>query len=618
MRRLQLLIALVAALVAGAGAGSFKGGSYGQASFDVAGATYQAGGVATVDTVRIWSRVTAFPNIAGAVTAGHIVPRDTIGAVINQGNAGQSVRWGYVRKDAPTTVYYDAGGGDYFIATSYAHGEDDFTWNGATRLCFVWFSTSGLTNGDKIEKAEIAFNTYSWGGFTINAGAYVAARLDTISQDYRMLNGTVGDYGSGDVARFDMSWDEIDATGNALWIPDLDDRQDFHDFGPRSNTVIGPSVVAAKTSLSLDVTDAVQQASDNGTLGRGLIFVIYGTSTISAMPSFGAGVLAANMGAGANGCKGAPTFTATATSRRGARVWNGAARVPIAVIFDDQYPVQSSYFTAMEAGGKQFDIAAFRTAMTNYSWVDSLYTLKPNLFGLVHHSRTHASLGTLTAAQIHPELARGWLLDEFTGFTAADTLGVVDSAWPAGGSTPNTGVLAASMMIDYGYRSARGYGTGWTATNLGLEYETWPSWSGWFNAYNYRAIGISNLTGAASMADKIGDYVDLAYTAHAKSALVFYGHRNTTAPADGITPAKLTEMIGIADALNSCEILTLEEIMDLRMVGATFGTPQAASYGARLVATTDSVTIRKTAAVMDSLYRADADPNLLEMWIAPK
>lgn len=618
----RIIVLALALLAASAASAQWVGGGYSGGGYADRGDSYLAVVPSPVATVHIWSRVTAFPNF-GAKQAGYITASDTIGATINSGNAGEAVRWGWVKKDTPNTVYYDPGAGDYYFTAAAGVPEDDYTWNASSPLSFVWVSANGLKAGTKVESAFLLFNTYSWGGFTVGAGGYVAARLDTISGDYRMLNGTVADYGSADVARFDISWNEVDATGNVAWSPTLDSRTDRHDFGPRSDSVIGPGTYAAKTAMRLNVTDAVQQVVDNAVadpslLSRGFIFVIYGNNGVLVNPVFGAGVLAGNLGQGANGSKGCPGFIATTTSRRGPRAWGGVTPVPMAVILDDQYPVQSSYFTAMEAGTKQFDIAAFRNGVNNYTWVDSLYALKGNLFGLIHHSRTHPSLGGLTADQLKPELSRKWFTEELIGFADADTLGILDTAWPGGGSVPAKSALAMSGMVDFGYRASRGYGGGWVLTDVGAEYETWPSWDGYFNAYNVRAAVISVLMNAADMADEIGDYVDLAYTDYAKSALIFYGHRNTASPADGITPAKLASAITITDALNSTQILPYETIIGLRLSGASFVRPQVASAGARNVATVDSVTIRKTAAILDSLYVADSDQNLLQMWIGPK
>lgn len=611
--------AVVLAVAFGAGqfddedaVGSYRGGYY-----RTAGASFASAGNNEVVTRRVWSRVTNFPNF-GAMTAGYITATDTVGATINSGNAGEAVRWGFVSKATPTVVNYDAGSGDYYISTTAGVGEDDYTWNPTTLLGFIWVSANGLENGDKIKSAFLLFNTYSWGGFTVNAGGYYAARLDTISNDYKILNGTVGDYGSGDVARFDATWNECDATGNVNWSPTLDSRTDRHDFGPMSDTVIGPGTYAAKTALRLDVTDAVQQASDNGTLGRGLLFVLYGNAGVLTSPAIGAGVLASNVGRGANGSKGCPGFIATAESRRGPRPWAGITPVPVAAIYDDQYPVQSSYFTAMESGGMRFDAAVFRDGVNNYSWVDSVYSLKGSLFGLIHHSRTHPSLGGLTADQLAPQLSRKWFPEEFTGFAAADTVDILDTAWPGGGSSPAKSVLAISEMVNFGYRSARGYGGVWDEPSKGAEYETRLSWDGWFNAYNVRAAGLSSVMNAADMADEIGDLVDEAYTNYGRSALILYGHRNTSSPADGITPARLAQMIAITNASNACQILPYSEIVGMRLSGAPFVSPQVASASARLSGMADSVAIRKAAAIQDSIYRADADPNLLEVWIGPK
>jgi hypothetical protein len=616
MRRIIILgAALLACGVAVAQYVGYEAGYTGTSR----GGAYEAGSAAEVDTLRILVRDSALPNTA-AVTAGY-VKADATYDVITQGSRGQAVRWGHVRKNTPTTVYYDTSAPyqSYYVSFAEARNEDDYTWQADAYLGFIAINTSGMVPGQKVEQFDLIMNVAAFETFIIPAGEYFACRLDTVAADQAMVLSSITGYAADtDTARMDISWDEVDATRNTLWNPDLDLRTDRHDFGPRSNNVIGPGSYTAGTSLKLDMRDAVQQASDRGEVGPGkwLIFVPYGSSGLIDPAFFAAGDYAAWTGSTTG--RGCPVAVIRTTSRRGPRTWDGVTPVPMAVILDDQYPVQSSYFTALEAGGKQFDIAVFRNGVNSYTWVDSLYVLKGNLFGLVHHSRTHPSLGGLTADQLKPELSRKWFPEEFTGFVAVDTLGIVDTAWPGGGSVPSKSALAMSEMVEFDYRSSRGYGGGWVATDVGAEYESWLSWSGYTNVYNVRAVNLSNLMNAADMADEIGDYVDLAYTDYAKSALIFYGHRNTTNPADGITPAKLTSAITITDALNSTQILPYEDIIGMRLNGADFVRPQTASAGARNVATVDSVTIRKTAAVLDSLYAADSDPNLLQMWVGPK
>jgi hypothetical protein len=583
----------------------------------------RSGGGAPADTIRIVSRDRLFPNTA-ARAAGYVTAADTVGAIINQGSAGQAVRWGHVNKGAPTTVYYDASSPyqNYYISCAIARPEDDTAWQATAALGFIWVSANGLTNGDKIESAYLMFNVAAFESFIVAADCYVAARLDTNSADYAMVASSIVGYGADtDTARMDISWDEVDATANTAWVPDLDDRTDRHDFGPRSDTVIGPGTYAAATCLRLNVTDAVQQVSDNGTLGRGMLFVIYGAPFAQTdIALFAAGDYGPYVGAGQ--AKGCPTFIATATSRRGPREWGGVARAPLVFTFDDQYPVQSGYFSALEALGKTFDVAVYRNAVNVFTWVDSLYTLKPDPFYLIHHSYRHPSVGGLTGAALDSQLTRAWMPVEFTGFTAADTLGVVDWAWPGGGAAPVKSLAAASRCVDFGYRSARGFNAGWLLGQPGFEYETYLGWGNWANPYAIKATGAPALFGVgaanseAQLAEELGDLIDLHYTDYGKAPIIIYGHKYDAAPADYISPAALTYLTNLAATLNSTEVMSYSDVLSLRLNGAVHKTPAQVVAGRGVSA--DSNAIQTFAAHMDSAYTADSDANYLQMWIGPK
>jgi len=623
MRRIAALavIAFGAIAVMGSGGGSYQGGSYGSR-----GASYQSGGVAKVDTVRVLSRDSVFPNTA-AMAAGYFTTADT-SDVVNQGGGGQAVKWGYTSNNASRvdSVWYRADKRDYLLITT-GLAEDDHSLGTTSYHAYVWFSSNGLEPGMKIESASVIFNLAYGGGVTIPAGGFIAARLDTISTDYRITGSNASVYqGAGaDTARFDCSFNHVNKTATEAWDPLISARLDRHDWGPRSDSIVGPGEYLAGASFKLDVTDAVQQACDNAVadptiLTRGLLFTIYNSAGLGNY-YIAAGSDPAFVRLG-GGC---PAFIATATTRRGARPWNGE-RVPIAFTFDDQADVQIGYYNAMAAAGKSFDWAIYDAALSNGS-IDSLYALRADSIYVIHHSKTHTSLGTLTGDEIDPELARGWLMTDLTGVTAADTLGVIDWSWPAGVATPYKSIEVASRLIDYGYRSARGFGAGWDALSVAQEYETYLSWSGWVNRYNIRATNAALLfetvggTGGAAnttaqITEELGDLIDKHYTDYGRAAMIIYGHRYDTSPTDFISRAGLTHVINTAAALNSCEVMSYAEILNRRFSGATVKTPAQVEAGRGVGA--DSNAIQTLAAHQDSAYTADEDANYLQMWIGPK
>lgn len=625
MKRIIVLAALLAASAAFA---QWVGGGYRDTGYGSRGASYQAGGVEQVDTVRVLSRDSVFPNTA-AMAAGYFTTADT-SDVVNQGNGGQAVKWGYTSSTASRvdSVWYRADKRDYLLITT-GLAEDDHSLGTTSYHAYVWFSANGLEPGMKVESASVIFNLAYGGAATIADGGFMAARLDTISTDYRITGSNVSVYqGAGaDTARFNFSFNHVNKTATEAWSPLISARLDRHDWGPRSGDLVGPGTYAAGTSFKLDVTDAVQQACDNAmtdptVLTRGLLFTIYNSAGLGNY-YIAAGSDPTWVGA-VNG-KGCPVFMATATTRRGAKPWSGV-RVPIAFTFDDQYDVQIGYYNAMAAAGKTFDWAIYDAALSNAS-IDSLYALRADSIYVIHHSKTHPAMGTLTGDEIDPELARMWLMADLTGVTAADTLGVIDWAWPAGAGDPDKSIEVASRLIDYGYRSARGFGSGWDALSLAHEYETYLSWSGWVNRYNIRASNaallfetVGGTGGAANTTDQIteelGDLIDLHYTNYGRAALILYGHKYDAAPADFISRAGLTHVINTAATLNSCEVMSYAEILNRRLGGAIVKTPAQVAAGRGVGA--DSNAVQNFAAHQDSAYAADEDAGYLQMWIGPK
>lgn len=580
-----------------------------------------------VDTVRIVTQTTTLRNTAARV-AGYITARDTVGAVNNSADNGGTVRWGWMQRSNSSTAPGDSNQVQYITPNYYfsargGTGEDDAGLDNPGIVGLVWVSANGLPNGSKINKAQLIVNLSAFGGTTIGAGQYLAARLDTVSTDYRILNNHLN-------GRFRASWTKVDSIGGLAWNPTLSSRRDRHDFGPRSDNIIGPGTYGDGAALRFLVTDAVQQASDNGTLGRGLLFMIYGSSGVGTVTLCG-GTNTTYCGPGANNGKGLPIFTAISSSRRGEREWGGV-RVPIALTFDDQYDVQVGYFTAMEAGTKTFDAAIYNNAMAAHTWVDSLHTLKPTWMNFIHHTKTHPSMGNLTGEAIDPELTRKWMMTTLTGYTAADTAGILDWAWPGGGASPVKSLEVMSRLYDFGYRSGRGFGAGWLAAQAGAEYETYLGWSNWVNKYQIKATGATSLFGSgaaftdAQMDEELGDLIDQHYTDYGKAAIIIYGHRYDSAPADYISPAGISHLIAKTNALNSAKVMSYKWILDRRFAGVS---PVAADRIAEWVSagnytdvgrgvSVDSNAIQKYAAHQDSAYEASSNANLLKMWIAPK
>lgn len=565
------------------------------------------GGDARVDTFRILSRDKQYPPTA-QVTAGNISSDLSTYTTVNSDGKGGGVRWGYVQKSQPDVAFYSVTNVDYVVAGQGGTGEDNYlAWNAGQYMGFIWVSANGLTNGQKIESAYLMFSPD--GTLTVASGEYVVARLDTNSSDYRMLATTTSAPGiaNADTARFYMSWNHVNKHTSEAWTPPLDSRLDRHDFGPRSNSVIGPGtyrVANGNHALKLDVTDAVQQASDNGELGRGLLFMIYASSLHSTV------AIAAGNYTWVTGNGGCPSFVATATTRRGQKPWGGT-HVPFVMTFDDSWPAHAGYYTAMTAAGHRFSTAIYRTRFeaTNY---DSLTA--PNLanIDIMHHGKTHIGWGSVTGAALNTEIELDGMYSTAYWSVKPDTNAIIHAAWP-GGSAQYYGLEAVSKLVGYGFTSARAFNIKTTATSpIGLISP--PSWTQPMNLYAVGSVFASAifLNGAAAgdslyVKEKLEDYIDLMYTDYNKSALVVYAHKTS----DGVTQENLGFALRAAQRMNSTEPMSYTEMIARRM--APFMDPAT-------ITTANGYTAdqQTTAARYDSLRTANGDDKMLSVWISPK
>lgn len=642
-RMLRLWLALLALGALCAMCGADRGGywpSYGgRGGYGVArGTSYHAGGVAGVDTIRVMSRHSTYPN-TGAIAADYFNAADTTG-VLNSAADGTTVMWGWVRENQATTVQASASANsDYenWIRQFGNSTEDnrDVTGDVNERYFFLWFSANGFKRGQKVESAYVVFNA-PLGGATLGANTYFAARLDTIAKDYRIIanNTANGTHGSNnDVGRFDASWTHLDAENSLTWDPVLNARDDYHDFGPRSGNQIAPGTYAGGHPFRLDVTDAVQQRLDDprADLTKGFLFVMYG----SAASAVSIAITAGNQVASVTGAKGNPLFYATVTTKRGAKPW-GMNGVPVCMTFDGNYPSQVPLYRALKDSGLVFDAAVvgynFDVSAPVYDWPDSLLALHPGTVNILNHSKTTASLGSLTGAAIDPEIARTWIDTEFA-LSNYDTTSVVDWVWIGGVGTPYRSMETASRLMDFNYRTSRSAGFDWLAGQTAMHHDTRLAWHGYVNRYLIHSLKLENVfeTSSAEASDaevleRLTDLIDNYYTRYGRAALVMHGHTYDQGNSDYLSEAGMRKLIGLTRRLNSCEIMGYDEAIDRRMAGATFLAPgsmmewvSAGSYTQVMRGIgADSNQIQAMAAQQDSVYEAGSDPNVLEMWLAPK
>lgn len=565
------------------------------------------------DTTRVVSRDRLFPNTA-ALTAGYITASDTVGAVINQGSAGQAVRWGWVRKSTPTTVNIDTSSPyqSYYTAFAGAKGEDDYTWQSDAYLGFIAINTHGMKPGQKVNRARLVFNVAAFESFVVPAGEYFTARLDTVAADQAMVLSSITGYAADtDTARMDITWNKVDATRNISWNPPLDQRLDRHDFGPRADNVIGPGTYAAGTSLYLDFIDALQQASDKGMVGPGkwVILVLYGSLGQTDLPAFASGDYAPWVSTG----KGCPAFVATFSSYRGPRVWDGDD-CPVVYTWDDCWDDHIGYYAAMEAAGERFTTAIYSNAFRANADYDALMSTHLANVDILHHGKTHVGWGSVTGAALNTELELGDAYSTRYWTVAPDTSRIVHAAWP-GGTPQFYGLEAISKMVGYGYESCRAFNIKTTSTPpIGLISPL--AWSQPANLYAVGAVFAQNIfLNGGSPADstyiheKLTDYVDLMYTDYGKAPLVIYAHK----ASDGVTNANLAKALEITEKLNCTKPMSYAEVIALRKSGVGFMNPA-------LITTANGYTAdqQTTAARYDSLRTANSDDKMMRVWVKAK
>jgi hypothetical protein len=650
-RRVLVVALLAATTIVVCGANSYQPLSWSRESYRVHGVSYPAGGAAKVDTFRIWSRVTSFPN-KGAIAAGYIDSAKC--TTINSSDTGAAVRYGYISSNGAagdTNTLVGLPGNLQFKmyskgtikgASTDIFQEDDFNWNGSQYLSFIWVSANGLHNGEKIESAFLMWNAPLDGTNTLSLSTYFTVRLDTISADYRAIDGvSVGrETGYTDPNWLDMSWSFCDIGDGERWAPALNLRHDWHDFGPRARQEhsgaygeYSPADRAAGTVFRFDVTDAVQQASDNGTLGRGLLFVIAGYGQPYPSGASDVMVCAGNHPAVGTAGKGCPTFTATATSRRGEPAWRGA-RVPIVLTFDDSKADHTLYMPIVRAAGLHFTGA--HTANYFTAREDSLYAANVGYVDIIHHSKTHVSTGSLSGANLNAELAREVTYDVPPWSVRPDTSAIRSYAYPGDSAKPKYSLNALTTMMAYGFTSARCLWREAATSSIGII--AYPAWRRPANMMAMASDGPESLmcqpgvtpkaalTTTAAVREALYDAVDVAYTLD-QSPITLYIHDRA---ADAVTPTVLQYLVNEVQASNCARLVNYYDMIEMRTAGARWMDPAEitnAYANAHFFSTLYAQLVASGgftgAAKYDSLRSAAGTPqsvkdNLLHVWISGK
>ncbi len=535
---------------------------------------------------------------------------------VRRADDGTAVRWGCTRVSAPTVPFVTAQAGGQEANAGEANRPSHPVYS-----MFIAFNLADIPAGSRVENASVMINSGRFGGGIDLTTGYIAARLDTVAADYAMIATSTGDTIDGsDLCYLNTSYSQVDRDPPGVaWTPPLALRDDWHDFGISSVRYAPGYDVEDLGTVRLDVTDAVQQWVDRGNpFGGWAIFWIYrvGAGTTNETWMYG--------DAAVHNTKGSPTFTATVTSKRGQKAW-GRVHVPILLSVDDGHAIHAKYLDIVRAGGGIYsEVANYSAwhsaggALLNQAQRDSIWAANQAAF--VPHSRTHTGLGTFgTDNEIDYELTRDWLLldDVITGFDASDTLGLLDFAWPGGGSdAANYSFRGVSRLVENGYKSSRAAAqAGWSAaigarTTIGLDV-----YVNTMNLESYHAsaiFGSGTALSAAAMRDTVMDYIDDAWTTGGRSPASFYWHNN----AGGAEQGSYALVSALVDLINDSEgmgFMSLPQARAFRLAGQSYIAPAS-------ITEANGATLREatSAARYDSVYTADSDDNMLRVWVGPK
>lgn len=648
MRRYGIIAALACALVLFAGAHVPEVGvGSGVSTRAKVGRGMSAVGVgeAKVDTVRVRSRSALYPN-ASAIAAGYSASDSSYYDYDNKGDDGTTLKFGYVQRSLADSVLYSASGSGHSVVMipQGTIRELDFSSLYTTqRYSFVWVASTGLKPGMKVESAYLMINAY--GAINSAAGniSALTCRLDTVTADYAMVDySATGDgyFSSTEASRFAVSWNHLDGKAQSIaWSPSLEDRLDWHDFGPRAATTIAPASFSNAHCFRFDVTDAVQQVLDNAAeagdptiVSRGFLFIVsaHGAANTSTVGNttftFTAGQHATNVPNGG----GNPVFVCEATTKRGQKPWGGA-RVPVVFTFDDNKDYHTEYMKIMRQNGLMFAAATnIPTART-----DSLYCADIDSVIFMPHTPNHSVLGELAVADLDSVLNRIWLTPaspypvggQFS--CSPDTSLMVHFAYPSGGGREYS-PGAVARLVEYGYKSGRGRNhvaityNGSDPTPLGNGAVHYLYWSRPMNMYAIMTHGALDIaTGSpstdASVKEELYDVINMAYNAgvattgvFGRGAIVLYVHNLTN---DGITDTEVQQIIDAVGAANCSAMMDYDDLISLRLAGASYLDPATITEANGYTAP-DAV----AAAVTDSFATAEpsyADESL-RIWVAPK
>jgi len=437
---------------------------------------------------------------------------------------------------------------------------------------FWWFDISQIPAGAQIVSAKFVGYGYRGGSPPIDVGSgnFACIRVDTAAADFAVASATSV---TSDPHELNACWNAMDISdsANTHWTPSLYDRDDWCDYGVRSDDIIETDVAANET-FSIDLTHATQLVVDKGLESSGLLCWLVSSRLTSGTPSNVVRVEAGDNISRYNAC----LEVVAVTPNRAARPWGQRGLVPFIFCLDDGNDVHYGYAqTIGDSGGvvnemisgSYFPPTAGKMTQAQY---DSLAAW--DFVELIPHGATHTSLGSFsTDAGRDSLLRRDWIDPLFTA--TIDTTNMLDFSYPVGAEEPYLSYEGVRQVVRNGYRASRGTKESDQWSDIGMA--TPLAWDWFVNTKDLALIYPASLfgadaspdTSAADILDNLNDQIDWHYTWQGKAAIIAYVHDelNAAPASNGCTVTQLRNLMGYINAQPNVQMMTLGQAVQRRL-----------------------------------------------------
>ncbi|HPD73507.1 MAG TPA: hypothetical protein PLL30_17170 [Candidatus Krumholzibacteria bacterium] len=486
-----------------------------------------------------------------------------------------------MRYCAPMRLYPDSLDQWYTGIRPTGKIEDNGTWgtspNSRIWMPMVWFNMTEIPEYAKIVRARLVMTLMDNSGCDCSGAGYFAARLDTHAADlpWTTAPGLVRiSAGSSDSLYARVTWNKMVMATDTPWSPPLEDRDDWHDYGPISEhnfryAFANPGAGQPTHALWLDVTDAVQQYCDRGPDRVNAGFVLYGT-----FANWSNGFIVISAGRALSNVRGSPQLIVEwVDGLYNVPAW-GVGGVPFAITLDDCSTDHVTMGAGLDSVGFNWTEVVSNNNVGAAGKLTAAQIDAQRLAGvdMALHTRSHAAMGNLeTPQQFFNQLGHGWVDSVWTSAAPVDTAAVqwADFAYPAGGGLAYT-ITGIQQLQQYGYRSGRGYGT---STDDSVGVVTHLKWDAPSNIMAYAATTgtpFKDDTYAATY-EKVMTLVDSYYNAD-RQAVVLMQHYLTGA-LEHFTAPQWSLFCRVLGDVDCAPVVTLEQLITQRYAASVFVTP---------------------------------------------